>query len=429
MSRSVNKIILVGNVGRDPDIQQTKNGTKVAHLSLATNRRLPAGDEPQERTDWHRLTLWNRLAQFAEDYVRTGDRIYIEGRLEYDSYERDGVNDPHRGRSRCGRWCCCPPRQCPRTRSWRRRPDARTASRPRRRGVRPRERRPRAPGRRESLQPGVKRGSTEKVSSQPPPRSPRPRSRRRTSQPSERPAPTEARRPSESCASQPAGRVGSGRGASTRRRRRHGFPPTAGGGGGYLPRGRARSGPPRRPETGSQAGCRVRPGGRAPAPERRGSPPPASARRSNAQAWSPSPDRPAGRTGRPCRRCDPRAFRAARHASRRRSREREGDVGLGGAEDALVHGTHRPHVSVGATRPGGALVLPAQGHRRALAGVASRQGEAHAPRRSTDRGGRRPRGRWTGCSAPAPPPGRGRCPGGRPSRRPAVERHGGVPPR
>ena len=90
MSRSVNKITLIGNVGRDPDIQQTKNGTKVAHFSLATNRRAPSSDE-EERTDWHRLTLWNRQAQFAEDYIRTGDRIYVEGRLEYDSYERDGV--------------------------------------------------------------------------------------------------------------------------------------------------------------------------------------------------------------------------------------------------------------------------------------------------------------------------------------------------
>jgi single-strand DNA-binding protein len=94
MSRSVNKIILVGNVGRDPDIQQTKNGTKVAHVSLATNRRAPADGEPQERTDWHRLTLWNRLAQVAEDHVRTGDRVYVEGRLEYGSYERDGVVIP-----------------------------------------------------------------------------------------------------------------------------------------------------------------------------------------------------------------------------------------------------------------------------------------------------------------------------------------------
>lgn len=81
MGRSVNKIILVGNVGRDPDVRETQNGTKVAHLSLATNRRLPGnGEEVKERTDWHRLTFWNRLAQFAEDYIGTGDRIYVEGR-------------------------------------------------------------------------------------------------------------------------------------------------------------------------------------------------------------------------------------------------------------------------------------------------------------------------------------------------------------
>jgi len=95
MSRSVNKIILVGNVGQDPDIQVTGNGTKVAHFSLATNRRTGGnGDEPQERADWHRLTLWNRLAQLAEDYVTKGDRVYVEGRLEYDSFERDGVTIP-----------------------------------------------------------------------------------------------------------------------------------------------------------------------------------------------------------------------------------------------------------------------------------------------------------------------------------------------
>ncbi len=96
MARSVNKIILVGNVGRDPDIQQTQNGTKVAHLSLATNRWLPGGEETEgkERTDWHRLTMWNRLAQFAEDHVKQGDRVYVEGRLEYDSFEREGVTIP-----------------------------------------------------------------------------------------------------------------------------------------------------------------------------------------------------------------------------------------------------------------------------------------------------------------------------------------------
>lgn len=93
MSRSINKVILVGNVGRDPDVQVTKSGTKVAHLSLATNRRAP-GNEGEERTDWHRLTMWNRLAEFTEDRVQRGDRIYVEGRLEYDSYEREGVQVP-----------------------------------------------------------------------------------------------------------------------------------------------------------------------------------------------------------------------------------------------------------------------------------------------------------------------------------------------
>lgn len=94
MSRSVNKITLIGNVGRDPDIQQTKSGTKVAHFSIATNRRVTSGSEEEERTDWHRLTLWNRQAEFAEDYIRTGDRVYVEGRIEYDSYERDGIVIP-----------------------------------------------------------------------------------------------------------------------------------------------------------------------------------------------------------------------------------------------------------------------------------------------------------------------------------------------
>lgn len=93
MSRTINKIILVGNVGRDPDVHETKAGTKVVHLSLATNRP-PFGDDAEERTDWHRLTLWARLAQFAEDNVQKGDRIYVEGRLEYDSYEREGVSIP-----------------------------------------------------------------------------------------------------------------------------------------------------------------------------------------------------------------------------------------------------------------------------------------------------------------------------------------------
>ncbi len=94
MSRSVNKIILVGNTGRDPDVQTTAGGKKVAHVSLATTRRYPKNGGFEERTEWHRLTLWDKLAQLAEDYVRKGDRLYIEGRMEYDTYEKNGVTIP-----------------------------------------------------------------------------------------------------------------------------------------------------------------------------------------------------------------------------------------------------------------------------------------------------------------------------------------------
>lgn len=94
MSRSINKVILVGNVGRDPEVQTTTAGTKVVHLSLATSRRIPRDGAMEERTDWHRITLWDRLAEIAEEYVRKGDRVYIEGRMEYGSFDKNGVTIP-----------------------------------------------------------------------------------------------------------------------------------------------------------------------------------------------------------------------------------------------------------------------------------------------------------------------------------------------
>jgi single-strand DNA-binding protein len=94
MSRSINKVILVGNIGRDPDVQTTAAGTRVAHVSLATSRRVPVDGGFEDRTEWHRLTMWDRLAQVAEEYVRKGDRVYVEGRIEYDSYEKNGVTVP-----------------------------------------------------------------------------------------------------------------------------------------------------------------------------------------------------------------------------------------------------------------------------------------------------------------------------------------------
>ncbi len=94
MGRSINKIILVGNAGRDPDVQTTAGGSKVAHVSLATTRRFQRNGGYEERTEWHRLTLWERLAELAEEYVHKGDRLYIEGRMEYDTYEKNGVTIP-----------------------------------------------------------------------------------------------------------------------------------------------------------------------------------------------------------------------------------------------------------------------------------------------------------------------------------------------
>ncbi len=94
MSRSVNRVILVGNAGSDPDVRETGTGTPVAHLSLATNRIFSRNGEIQRRTDWHRLTFWGRSVEIVERFVRKGARLYVEGRIEYGSFERDGISIP-----------------------------------------------------------------------------------------------------------------------------------------------------------------------------------------------------------------------------------------------------------------------------------------------------------------------------------------------
>lgn len=94
MSKSVNRVILVGNAGADPEVRRTPTGKVVAHLSLATNRRFRVNGELQERTDWHRLTFWEGAAETVEQYVRCGNRLYVEGRLQYGSYDRDGQAVP-----------------------------------------------------------------------------------------------------------------------------------------------------------------------------------------------------------------------------------------------------------------------------------------------------------------------------------------------
>jgi single-strand DNA-binding protein len=85
MAGSVNKVILVGNVGRDPEIRNTQDGTKVANLSLATSEswRDKNSGERKERTEWHRVVIFNeRLVDVVEKYVRKGSKLYIEGALQ-----------------------------------------------------------------------------------------------------------------------------------------------------------------------------------------------------------------------------------------------------------------------------------------------------------------------------------------------------------
>lgn len=94
MSRSVNRVILVGNTGADPDVRETSKGTRVAHVSLATNRTFEQDGQPRQRTDWHRLTFWGGAAETVERYLRKGARLYVEGRIEYGSYERDEITIP-----------------------------------------------------------------------------------------------------------------------------------------------------------------------------------------------------------------------------------------------------------------------------------------------------------------------------------------------
>jgi single-strand DNA-binding protein len=91
MSRSLNKVMLIGNVGNDPEIRATSGGTRVAKISLATNRSWPdRTGQQQEKTEWHRLTFFGKVVDVVEQYVKKGDRLYVEGRIEYSQTEGDG---------------------------------------------------------------------------------------------------------------------------------------------------------------------------------------------------------------------------------------------------------------------------------------------------------------------------------------------------
>ena len=92
MARGVNKVILVGNLGNDPDVKYTQGCMAITTLSVATTsvRKDREGNQ-QEKTEWHRVKLFGKLGEIAGEYLKKGRSVYIEGRLEYGSYEKDGI--------------------------------------------------------------------------------------------------------------------------------------------------------------------------------------------------------------------------------------------------------------------------------------------------------------------------------------------------
>ena len=94
MAGSVNKVILVGNLGRDPEVRHSQAGAKIVNFSLATSESWKDKNtgERREKTEWHRVVIFNEhLAGIAESYLRKGSKVYIEGQLQTRDYEKDGI--------------------------------------------------------------------------------------------------------------------------------------------------------------------------------------------------------------------------------------------------------------------------------------------------------------------------------------------------
>lgn len=95
MARGINKAILIGNLGNDPDIRYTASGTAIANISLATAEswRDKNSGEQQERTEWHRIVFFGRLAEIVGEYLRKGSQIYVEGRIQTRKWQDKQGND------------------------------------------------------------------------------------------------------------------------------------------------------------------------------------------------------------------------------------------------------------------------------------------------------------------------------------------------
>ncbi len=89
----VNKVIIVGNLGRDPEVRYTPDGTAVANFSVATSENWTDKQtgEKKEKTEWHRIVAWRRLGEICGEYLSKGSQVYVEGKLQTRSWEQDGV--------------------------------------------------------------------------------------------------------------------------------------------------------------------------------------------------------------------------------------------------------------------------------------------------------------------------------------------------
>ena len=97
MARGVNKVILVGNLGRDPEVRYSANGAAVANVTIATTEQWKDRNsgENQERTEWHRVVFWGRLAEVVGEYLKKGSQVYVEGKLQTRKWQDQSGQDKY----------------------------------------------------------------------------------------------------------------------------------------------------------------------------------------------------------------------------------------------------------------------------------------------------------------------------------------------
>lgn len=91
MAKGLNKVLLIGRLGKDPELSYTPNGVAVCKFSLATNESYKGNDDNWvEKTEWHNIVAWRKLAEICSQYLKKGSKVYLEGKIQTDTYEKDG---------------------------------------------------------------------------------------------------------------------------------------------------------------------------------------------------------------------------------------------------------------------------------------------------------------------------------------------------